>query len=156
MIIKCVIELIYMINGVDNVADNRLVSICCQTTLISLYIVSVLSVVHGCPFLLQPSSLNTSEGSIVNFTTIVCDTSISVFWTVNNLVYVQGYPSESISVHQSTLLNGSIQSDLIVIALLEYDNTVISSTVIGPQSMLSNVVYLKVQGIINIIFYNLN
>ena len=87
---------------------------------------------------------------------IVCDTSISVFWTVNKLVYVQGYPYESISVHQTTLLNGSIQSDLIVIALLEYDDALISSTVIGSQSMLSNVVYLKVQGIINIIFYDLD
>ena len=120
-----------------------------------LYIASTFSFVHGCPFLLQPTSLNTSERSIVNFTTIVCDTSISVFWTVNNLVYVQGYPSDSISVHQTTLLNGSIQSDLIVTALAEYDNAVISSTVIASQSMLSNVVYLKVQGI-NIIFYDLN
>ena len=122
---------------------------------IFLYIACGLSFVHGCPFLLQPTSINTSEGSIVNFTTIVCNTSISVFWTINSLVYVQGYPSESISVHQTTLLNGSIQSDLIVTALTKYDNAVISSTVIAPQSMLSNVVYLKVQGI-NIILYDLN
>ena len=70
-------------------------------------------------------------------------------------MYVQGYPSESISVYQTTLLNGSIQSDLIVTALPEYDDALISSTVTGSQSMLSNVVYLKVQGI-NIIFYDLN
>ena len=149
MIIKCVIELIYMKHGVDNVADNRLVSISCQITLTSvyIYIVSVLSAAHGCPFLLQPTSLNTSEGSIVNFTAIVC--SGSVYWAIiaiDNSIYIPGYQSVDLSVYQSTLANDSIRSDLVVTSLPKYNNAEITATVYTPQLTTSNKVFLKIQG----------
>ena len=113
--------------------------------MIILYIASSLSIcVHGCPFLLQPTSLNTSEGSIVNFTAIVC--SGSVYWTINNFVYIPDYQSVNISVYQSTLTNGSIRSDLVITSLPKYNNAEIIATVYTPQPVLSNEVILKVQG----------
>ena len=113
--------------------------------MIILYIASSLSIcVHGCPFLLQPTSLNTSEGSIVNFTAIVC--SGSVYWAINNFVYIPGYQSVNISVYQSTLTNGSIRSDFVITSSPKYNNTGIRATVYTPQPVLSNEVILKVQG----------
>ena len=109
-----------------------------------LYVASTVFVVHGCPFLLQPTSLNTSEGSIVNFTTIAC--SGSVYWTVNNLVYIPTYQSVNVSNYQTTLTNGSIRSDLVITSSPKYNNTEITATVYTPQPTLSNEVILKVQG----------
>ena len=109
-----------------------------------LYIASTISVVHGCPFLLQPKSLNTSEGSTVNFTAIVC--SGSLYWTINNFVYIPGYQSVNISVYQSTLTNGSIKSNLVITSSPKYSNAEIRATVYNPQPVLSNEVILKVQG----------
>ena len=103
--------------------------------------------VHCCPFLLQPTSLNTSEGSIVNFTTIVC--SGSVYWAINaidNNIYIPGYQSVNISVYQTTLTNGSIRSDLVITASPKYNNAEITATVYTPQLTTSNKVFFKIQG----------
>ena len=97
-----------------------------------------------CPFLLQPTSLNTSEGSIVNFTTIVC--SGSVYWVVDDNPYIPGYQSVNISVYQTTLTNGSIRSDLVITSLPKYNNVGIRATVYNPQPTSSNKVFLKIQG----------
>ena len=126
-----------------------------NSSLCILYIASALSTVQGCPFLLQPTSFNTSEGSIAIFTTIVC--SGSLFWNINNLVYIPGYQSVNVSVYQTTFTNGSVRSDLAIIASSKYNNAEISSTLYTPKPIPSDVAILKVQGIIikDVIMFNL-
>ena len=101
-------------------------------------------VVHGCPFLIQPKSLNTSEGSIVNFTTIIC--SGSVYWVVDDIPHIPDYQSVNLSIYQTTIANGSIRSDLVITSSPKYNNVGITATVYTPQLTTSNKVFLKIQG----------
>ena len=109
-----------------------------------LYIASLSICVNGCPFLLQPISLNTSEGTTVNFTAIVCGGS--VYWAVNNVPHIPSYHSVEISVYQTTLRNDSIRSDLVITSSPKYNNAEITATVYIPQLTTSNKVFLKIQG----------
>ena len=139
-----------MEHGGDSLTDNRLVLVMKYIAIYLLYLynytlIGSLSIcVYGCPFLLQPTSLNTSEGSIVNFTTIVC--SGSVYWVVDDIPYIPDYQSINISVYQTTLANGSIRSDLVITLSPKYNNVGIRATVYTPQLTSSNKVFLKIQG----------
>ena len=65
------------------------------------------SIVHGCPFLVQPSSLNVSQGTPAQFTVVAC--GATVIWSVDNLLYAAGYNSSGVSVVQETLNSTSLQ-----------------------------------------------
>ena len=49
-------------------------------------------------------------------------------------------------MYETTLTNGSVRSDLAIIASSKYNNTEISSAVYVPQLTVSNTAILQVQG----------
>ena len=103
------------------------------------------SIVHGCPFLVQPSSLNVSQGTSAQFTVVTCGTT--VIWSVDNLLYAAGYNSSGVSVVQETLNSTTVHSKLTLPTnSFKYDNAMVTATVFAPQAIRSNNVLLRIQG----------
>ena len=103
------------------------------------------SIVHGCPFLVQPSSLNVSQGTPAQFTVVACGTS--VIWAVNNFVYPAGYKFSGVSVVQETLNSTTVHSKLTLPTnSFKYENAMVTATVFVPQAIRSNNVLLRIQG----------
>ena len=61
-------------------------------------------------------------------------------------MYIPDYKSDEISVYETTLTNGSVRSDLAIIASSKYNNAEISSTVYTPELIVSSISLLQVQG----------
>ena len=104
------------------------------------------SIVHGCPFLVQPSSLNVSQGTPAQFTVVAC--GATVIWSVDNLLYANGYNSSGVSVVQETLNSTTVHSKLTLPtnSFKYYDNAMVTATVYAPQAIHSNNVLLRIQG----------
>ena len=103
------------------------------------------SIVHGCPFLVQPSSLNVSQGTPAQFTVVACGTS--VIWAVNNCIYPAGYNFTGVSVVQETLNSSTVHSKLTLPTnSSKYDNAMVAATVYAPQAICSNNALLRIQG----------
>ena len=69
-----------------------------------------------------------------------------MYWAINDVPYIPGYQSVNISVYQTTLINGSIRSDLVITSSPKYNNAEISATVYIPQLTTSNKIFFKIQG----------
>ena len=111
-----------------------------------IVIFSFFSIVYGCPYLVQPSSLNVSQGTPAQFTVVVCGTS--VIWAVNNFVYPAGYNFSGVSVVQETLNSTKVHSKLTLATYnsSKYDNAMVTATVYAPQAIRSDTALLRIQG----------
>ena len=113
----------------------------------AVVLLSLLSLVHCCPFIVEPSSLNVSQGTPAQFSVVVCGSSTTVVWAVHNVVYVNGYSFNGISVVQETLDGNRARSNLTLATnSTELDNALIASTVYAPQAVPSDTVILRIQG----------
>ena len=113
---------------------------------VMILIFSFFSIVHGCPYLVQPSSLNVSQGTPAQFTVVACGTS--VIWAVNNFVYPAGYNSSGVSVVQETLNSTTVHSKLTLTTnnSSKYNNAMVAATVYVPQAIRSDNALLGIQG----------
>ena len=112
----------------------------------ALLLFSLLSLARCCPYPLQPSSLNISQGSPARFTVEACGTS--VIWAVNNFVYPAGYNFSGVTVVQETLNSTTVRSNLTLSTTnsTKYDNAMIAATVYTPEAKRSDNALLRIQG----------
>lgn len=112
-------------------------------------LLSLFSLVRCCPYVVEPSSLNVSQGTPAQFSVVVCGSSATlVVWAVDNVVYVNGYNFNGTSVVQEALSGNRVRSNLTIATnSTELDNTLgITSTVYAPQAVPSGTVILRIQG----------
>ena len=111
-----------------------------------IVIFSFFSIVYGCPYLVQPSSLNVSQRTPAQFTVVACGTT--VIWAVNNFVYPAGYNFNGVSVVQETLNSTRVHSKLTLTTnnSSNYNNAMVTATVYAPQAIRSDNVLLRIQG----------
>ena len=112
----------------------------------ALLLFSLLSLARCCPYPLQPSSLNVSQGSPAQFTVEACGTS--VIWAVNNFVYPAGYNFSGVTVVQETLNSNAARSTLTLPTTnsTESNNAMIAATVYAPEAKRSDNALLRIQG----------
>ena len=117
----------------------------------AVVLLSLLSLVHCCPYIVEPSSLNVSQGTPAQFSVVICGSSTTlVVWAVDNAVYVNGFSINGISVVQQALNGNRVSSNLTLTThSTELDNALIASTVYAPQAVPSDTVILRIQGRIN-------
>ena len=111
-----------------------------------IVIFSFFSIVYGCPYLFQPSSLNVSQGTSAQFTVVACGTS--VIWAVNNFVYPAGYNYSGVLVVQETLNSTTVYSKLTITTnnSSKYNNAMVAARVYAPQAICSDNASLRIQG----------
>ena len=97
---------------------------------VMILIFTFFSIVQGCPYLVQPSSLNVSQGTPAQFTVVACGRATSVIWAVNNFVYPAGYKFSGISVVQETLNSTTVHSKLTLTTnnSSKYNNATVAAT----------------------------
>ena len=96
--------------------------------------------------LVQPSSLNVSQGTPAQFTVVAC--GATVIWSVDNLLYANGYNSSGVSVVQETLNSTTVHSKLTLTTnnSSKYNNAMVAATVCAPQAIRSDNTLLGIQG----------
>ena len=116
----------------------------------AVVLLSLLSLVHCCPYVVEPSSLNVSQGTPAQFSVVVCGSSTTlVVWAVDNVVYVNGYNFNGISVVQESLDGNRVRSNITLATnSTELDNALVASTVYAPQAVPSDTVILRIQGML--------
>jgi hypothetical protein len=107
--------------------------------------------VDGCPFLVQPTSKNISQGSTASFTVTTCNNR-SAWWFIDHHngggIYPPGYDQSGISVEEVTLADGSRRSTIAITTsdTRRYNGATITATVYTPVGMPSHNAVLKIQG----------
>ena len=112
----------------------------------ALLLLSLFSLARCCPYLLQPSSLNVSQGTPAQFTVEACGTS--VIWAADNFVYPAGYNFNGVTVVQETLNSTTVRSTLTLSTTdsTKYDDAMIAATVYAPEAIRSDNALLRIQG----------
>jgi hypothetical protein len=112
-----------------------------------LFIVAASSLlaVDGCPFLVQPTSKNISQGSTATFTVTTCGES--VLWARNQFVYSPGYDQSGISVKETRLADGNLTSAFTITTSgdMSFNKAEIRAT-IRATGVASDNVILQIQG----------
>ena len=116
-----------------------------KALLLELLLLSLFSLARCCPYLLQPSSFNVSQGTPAQFIVEACS---NVIWAVNNFVYPAGYNFSEVTVVQETLNSNAVRSTLTLPTTnsTKYDNAMIAATVYAPQAVRSDNALLRIQG----------
>ncbi|XP_019858222.1 PREDICTED: uncharacterized protein LOC109586471 [Amphimedon queenslandica] len=122
----------------------------------AVVLLSFFSFALCCPYIVQPSSLNVSQGTTAQFSVVVCRNPLPIItWTVDNFRVFNGNNIiRGVSVSQQILNGNSIRSTLFV-STNSRNFAMITSTVFAPQSFISDPVRLRVQGLLNAV-NNLN
>jgi hypothetical protein len=77
----------------------------------------------------------------------VCPTDNNlIFWAINNTAYHGSYSLNGIHINSAVLPDGNYQSNLSITATVGISNTEISVTTYTPMAVISDTVYLNVQG----------
>ena len=111
-------------------------------------LLSFLSLIHCCPYIVGPSSLNVSQGTTARFSVIVCRNLVApiVIWTVNNFKYINGNNFNGVSVVQQNLNGNRARSNLFLSTnSRHFDRAFITSTV---SAVTSDTVFLRIQGVL--------